>query len=270
MFKNPAATRRARGSLYGVLLVVVSVLVHLGFFHQPEPSSATLVSSGRLLARFGALDAASANADRVLLDDPDHLGGQLLRAFVLERREQLEPALHCYVGALDDATDKDVRRDIQLFAADLQRRLKQHQEAIATIQVLERLQGVSFGTHRMRGMISWDQGDLTGALHSFRTMRQLDPTSAEAAACEARIQTELGDRTSAESTLRSAPRQHSEHLRAAWRRLIRVTLEEGEVEQARESVHFCLNDDPATRAWLKRDVFWSQHAGDLRIEEVFK
>ena len=253
-----------------MLVVIVSVLVHLGFFHQPEPGAGTLVTSGRLLARFGALDAAEVNADRVLTDDPDHVGAQLLRAFILEKRGDLRSAVDCYVEALDDTTDKEQRRDIQLFTADLQRRLQRFQEATATVQVLERLQGTSVGTYRMRGMVRWDQGDLPGALHNFRAMRQLAPTSAEAAAFEARIQTEMGDREAAESTLRTAPSTHSEHLRAAWRRLIRVALEEGEVDRARESVQFCLNDDPATLVWLKKDAFWSQHAGDLKIEEALK
>lgn len=270
IFKNPIAAKRARGSLYGMLVVVVSILVHLGFFHEPEPSAAALVSSGKLLARFGALDAAWSNTERVLKEDPEHIGGQLLQAYILEKKGDLDDAISCYQEALGDTTDPDVRRDIQLFVADLQRRQRNYDAAVNTLSVLERIQGISPGIHRMLGMVRWDQGDLPLALEAFRAMRQLDPGSSEAAACEARMQVEMGSYAEAAATLKTAPLKNSDHTRAVWRRLIRVCVETGNLDLAIESMSFCLKDDPATPNWLKKDEFWSQHAGDLRIEEVLK
>ena len=167
-------SNRRRVYLYTSSAIVVGGLVYGGFIHQSSPDVGTLISCAQFQIAMGLTDQAVPFVDQILEIEPDSHEGLMLRAAILEKREDWEGAAGIYEDLLPRVIHGDMRSELRIAIARIRHRQKRFAEALSALEsVTEGSNEVLGKAHVVRCWIQRDLGRLEEARAEYHAARKL-------------------------------------------------------------------------------------------------
>lgn len=239
--------------------MVVAGLFWAGFFRKAEPDLEQVIASAQLMAQAGAIDEAEKATNDALRRDPTNLHALLVRGFIDERRQNYSDAIGAYEKALSRTTVAELKRDIEFSIVDLLRRDGRHDEASKRLDVVEKANGTTGASLRLRGSIALSSGDAQAALAKFEESANAADRPADIDALLVESMMRLGKAADAFRVVDAAGKKGRD-TKNLWYRLAGLTAASGDHERAAQYLAAYAKLDARSKRTLSKDPFWKKLA----------